>query len=119
MSNKMITLKTLEQATAQQVYNHVATHLLTQNAKSIEGYVCMYHTSQGLKCAAGCLIGNDEYSINMENTSWPDLDGIPVAHTQLIQNLQNVHDCSSVANWPDQLRKVAGWHNLNADVISQ
>jgi len=46
----MITLKTLPQATAQEVFDQVARHLLTQGKKSISenNQYCMYRF---LKCS--------------------------------------------------------------------
>jgi hypothetical protein len=43
----MITLKTLPQATPQQVFDQVTKHLLTQNARSRSGetQICAYRVS--------------------------------------------------------------------------
>lgn len=112
----MITLKTLAQATAQQVYDQVALHLLKQNARSLKDGKCMYRGDNGTKCAAGCLIDESEYSSIIEDISWNDLN-VPQVHDRLISSLQNMHDCGSVADWPDQLRQIAGWYHLNADVV--
>lgn len=56
----MITLKTLADATEQEVFDQVANHLLTQMKKSehtrknpYEYVNCLYRSSDGLKCAAG------------------------------------------------------------------
>jgi hypothetical protein len=98
----MITLKTLPQATAQEVYDQVKTHLLTQNQMSLKGDRCMYRGPNGLKCAAGILIGDDEYSDAMEGVSWPGLIGmlhIPDTHELLIRELQMVHDWEEVEDW--------------------
>lgn len=93
----MITLKTLEQATAQEVFDQVALHLLTQGERSInEEGNCAYRGRMGLKCAGGCLIGDDEYDERMENKSWNSGRmaefGVPKAHKQLILSLQVIHD---------------------------
>ncbi len=54
-----ITLATLPEATAQEVYSQVRKHLLTQKMKSIEeGKGCVYRGPDGLMCAAGCLISD-------------------------------------------------------------
>ena len=66
----MITLKTLGKATAQEVFDQVATHLLTQNERSLDGASCSYRNCDGLKCAAGCLISDDEYDNQMEGIDW-------------------------------------------------
>ena len=66
-----ITLKTLEQATAQEVFDQVAEHMLTQYELSMLNDTCVYRGYSGLKCAAGCLIGDDEYNNElMEGFTW-------------------------------------------------
>jgi len=120
----MITLKTLPQATEQQVFDQVATHLLTQNVKSydesLEG--CVYRGPYNLSCAAGCLIADDEYNVNFEEKGWLSLTAdydVPQTHQHLISRLQILHDQTCVEQWPQQLREVANLYQLNADVVSQ
>ncbi len=43
--------------TKQEIFDKVATHLLTQNEKALNSVGgCVYRTDKGLKCAVGCLI---------------------------------------------------------------
>lgn len=63
----MIALKTLAQVTDQEVFDQVKTHLLSQKVKSMSRTLedtCAYRSANSLKCAAGCLIGDDEYDPN-------------------------------------------------------
>lgn len=110
----MITLKTLPQATAQQVFDQVAMHLLNQNAKSIANGICQYRAGS-LSCAAGCLIGADEYRPEFEGQSWTYVvaKGLaPPAHATLIRELQHVHDVSGVMTWPWRLKQTAAKFEL-------
>jgi len=107
----MITLKTLPQATEQEVFDQVTKHLLEQNKKSmkrIDGKdTCSYRGDDGLKCAAGCLIADDEYNPKIENCSWDCLEergGIPAEHARLIELLQHIHDSKDVGRWRGLLR---------------
>lgn len=115
----MITLKTLDQATEQEVFDQVAKHLLTQKAKSKSGTPknCVYKSHDGLKCAAGCLIADDEYDIHFEGETWRSLfvNGLikTDAHLQLIGILQRIHDNREVANWKGELIKLAKEMNLD------
>lgn len=107
----MITLKTLEQATEQEVFDQVANHLLTQNKKfeNFDG-ICMYRGLNGLKCAAGCLIGDDEYNPEFENTTWyilVQLGKVPRKHLDLIDELQILHDSTDCHKWKDGLKCIA------------
>ena len=71
--------------------------------------------SSGLKCAAGCLIADDEYDPGMENLSWSWLRGdgkVPEAHSNLISDLQGVHDNTRIYGWASDLDKVALKHGI-------
>jgi len=116
----MITLKTLHEATAQQVFNQVTTHLLNQNLisvnKELDGVEsCMLRGKEDLKCAAGCLIGDDEYRKDMEGYDWPhlvDKRGVPVYHLGLITKLHKVHDGFTPDMWVENLKNIAKEHQL-------
>src|SRR5690348_12910594 len=101
-----ITLATLAQATAQEVFDQVAVHLLKQYRRSIdEKGNCFYRSvsygGKTLMCAAGCLIADHEYRPEMDSgggtgTTWHALvrrQLVPVHATEmLIAELQRVHD---------------------------
>lgn len=111
----MITLKTLGEHTAQEVFYQVAHHMLEQNQQATENGKCLYLTNEGLKCAAGCLIAQDEYSEEFETRDWSTLEAmqlVPSYHFELIRNLQTVHDNYSTCDWRDQLEHVAHSHGL-------
>jgi hypothetical protein len=117
---KVITLANLADATEQEVFDHVAKHLLTQKKKSktprtahhSSGSYCSYRNPEGLTCAAGCLMADGEYSSGMEGRSWGDLlkvpeYNIPKAHEKLIGLLQDIHDFEREEDWLVALRCTA------------
>ncbi len=113
----MITLKTLPEATEQEVFDQAVTHLLTQNAKSTnDNGNCRYRGENGLKCVAGCFIADDEYKSVMEVRSWRQLHEIahlvPREHARLIQTLQYIHDDHPVSHWKEELEALAEIKNL-------
>ena len=120
-----ITLATLKDATAQQVFDQVKTHLLTQNqkAKPLSYGACQYRY-EGLKCAAGCLISDDEYSPDMEvgalgGGSWPRLVHtyiVPEWHKDLITALQCIHDDYMMDEWASRLHLLACDFGLTCEV---
>lgn len=123
----MITLKTLGQATAQEVFDQVATHLLTQGKPSMsEGGGCFYRRIN-LKCAAGCLISDEEYLREMDedDSSWEGLINrglVPKTnHSELIQSLQAAHDNTSIKDWiigiKQSLGRVAKDLGLSSKII--
>lgn len=126
----------------QEVFNTVARHLFTQGERAVglneagyekvckenlaEGYTppnkedfmqCQYRTSEGLKCAIGCLIPDELYRPNMETRgiyslldSFPgvaerlDIDMVNHSHRtscNLLADLQSVHD--NINSWHDTL----------------
>src|SRR5690242_10932731 len=108
-----ITLATLEEATEQEVFDQVVTHLLTQKRKSVGqdklglGNDCVYRGEDGTMCAAGCIISNEEYNEELfEGYSWTtlcDKDIVPKKHMTLISNLQFIHDKCEVKEWKSKL----------------
>lgn len=118
----MITLKTLPQATAQEVFDQVAKHLLTQMKKSASESAsdskdyCMYRGFDGTKCAAGCLIADDEYKLEFENHNWLHLSGsnylVPEEHCYLITKLQDIHDYYKPEDWRVKLNNLAKNNHL-------
>lgn len=119
-----ITLKTLPLATAQEVFDQVAQHLLTQNRKSLKQdnatvtAKCSYRGDGGLKCAAGCLIADDEYKEEMDERggmTWGVMCEVNIApsdHKSLIGDLQTAHDSFPVAEWPGRLKQIAHQRGL-------
>ena len=112
----MITLATLEQATAQQVFTQVKNHLLKQNEKSMINGICAYRGSNGLQCAAGCLMTDKEANKFTESRFWYVLiqdDQVPQKHKELIQDLQDIHDGERPEEWTESLQRLAFDEGLN------
>lgn len=116
-----ITLATLPQTTEQEVFDQVATHLLTQGVRSSFGGGCVYH-GHNMKCAAGCLISENEYDENFEGHDWDHLTAeqkVPEAHCKLIATLQNLHDnpYTDPEDWLEQLACLAQQYGLNTNAL--
>ena len=110
----MITLSTLPTATKQELLDQVATHLLTQNKQANSVATCRYRIGK-LKCAAGCLIGKNEYKESFEGYSWSQLvklEQVPKAHMLLIVDLQHIHDQFPTTEWENELREYATKNDL-------
>jgi hypothetical protein len=118
--------------TPQEVFDSVATHLLTQNEQARAtnmgpaGAACQYRTPYGLKCAFGCLIPDDMYSPQFEYKTiayildkTPYLDDLYRPHLSLLEKLQRVHDRSEPNKWKDHLATVAVSFGLNVDVLEK
>lgn len=119
----MITLRTLERATAQEVFDQVAKHLLKQGERSTGKHgFCAYRGNDGMMCAAGCLIGPKEYRKKFEGYDWTDMvryHQVCSTHKTLILDLQYIHDNSKPARWSHSLEALAKEHDLNAEVLNK
>jgi len=99
--------------TAQEILNTIAQHLIKQGQKSwdLTGLTCRYHTKEGLSCAAGCLLSDDEYSPEMEGKRveviWHMLPKRLLPHLSMIRDCQSIHDAFPAENWPFQLKVLA------------
>jgi hypothetical protein len=110
----MITLATLSQASPQQVFNQVKKHLLKQKQACRTDDTCLYKNGK-LKCAAGCLISDEEYKPEFENNDWTGLIDkfkITPCHEDLIMSLQAVHDEEHPDDWKKCLEQVAEKYQL-------
>lgn len=111
-----VSLATLDQLTPQQVFDRVVAHLRKQGQRSVISTgaglptKCVYRGAGGRKCAAGCLIADDEYKPDMEGRLWGELISVysvTSAHVELIEALQTVHDGVAPKGWEFALRRVA------------
>lgn len=120
----MITLATLSQATAQEVFDQVVQNLIKQGVKSKKPMSpgCNYRTELPdgtvLKCAAGWLIADNEYNLEMDegaDTSWSGLVEAKLApskHGLMIEELQKIHDNYEPHEWENEFMKCAWKHDL-------
>lgn len=106
--------------TQQEIFTTVVKHLLTQNKTSIdEKHIsCLYRGPNGLKCAVGILITDDEYSEEMECKSVDvliDENLLPerlIEHSYFLQQLQKIHDSGQPKDWEVRLRMLCKTHKL-------
>lgn len=104
----------------QEIFTQVATHLLTQNAKSRNSFECKYRSPRGLKCAAGCLIADEHYSEDFEGAivirgpfkgdrvcDALVASGVAEEDLPLVAELQRIHDQHSADSWREQLTQLA------------
>lgn len=110
----MITLKNINEASLQDIFDQAANHLLAQNERSSEefGAGCTYRNNDGLKCAVGCFISDDEYRPDMEGNSVDSViseQGLQVGDdvALLLRKLQDLHDNKDVHDWESELERLA------------
>lgn len=105
----------------QDVFNTVYTHLLTQGARSIDGFgECLYRAPDGRRCAAGVLIADRFYHPSMEGISARvevvvdalKKSGVASEDIELVQDLQDLHDDIPVEDWQEELERIAKKYEL-------
>lgn len=96
----------------QEAFNKMVRHLRSQKERSIaKDGVCLYRGSNGLKCAVGALIPDNEYTpefeeVNAANvaTKCPSLYGI---NHSLLHDMQYLHDNTDVKEWENGFKDIA------------
>jgi hypothetical protein len=121
----------MDSMTAQEIFDKVASHLLTQNARSVRGSsdICAYRSLDGKQCAVGCLIEPEEYEEWMEGMAIDDLlqqKNVPQTlhdrlndHMRLLRDLQWIHDRRAIIEWSKQLQTMAERYHLKFDPDSR
>jgi hypothetical protein len=102
------TLATLDQYSAQEVFDFVVRFLRKQGKPATTYSACRYRTSDGLACAVGCLIPNDEIACYLDARLFGEstllkewgpqskaFTGWKGEHRDLLIFLQDAHDRGS------------------------
>jgi hypothetical protein len=102
--------------TKQETFDIVAKHLLTQNVQSVDSNNhCLYRGPDGLMCAAGILIPDQDYTDEMDNNN-PSIAELVDKHDmdtwfghdmELTSKLQLIHDVHTPDNWFARLVELA------------
>lgn len=119
----------------QEIFDTIALHLFTQGKRatdfnqSYNWKVCRYRTSDGLKCAAGCLIPDDKYDPKMEGWAINGekvrtyLPQFVIDNIWLVVDLQKAHDSAGdetfIRDVSDSLKNIAIKHNLSSKVLKE
>lgn len=120
----------MQKLTAQETFDTVARHLLTQRMRSGTFGACLYRGRDGRKCAAGCLLPDEEYHPSMEgygvltNRNDPEAKRVREFFTERVEDLillgtlQGLHDRDPPDEWADHLKSVACRFSLSPAVLS-
>ena len=103
--------------TPQGLFDFVVAHLRKQGVKSRCDLACLYRGPGGLKCAAGCVIRDDEYEGWMEGGAIEQVVSgaeTPASlrlrlgpHLHALSLLQQVHDKYDARAWEQRLAEAA------------
>ena len=127
------TMQQLQVMTRQDVFDHVARHLILQGQKAIgpDGK-CRYRADDDTACAVGALIPQALYCECMENHNVDALTDALLAtprlrelgqflahHRRMLWELQRLHDHEHPVTWPEWLRELAARLELSAGVVDE
>lgn len=108
--------------TDQEIFDTVVDHLRQQAcvSKGVHpiGSICMYHSPDGLKCAAGVFIPEDQYDVEMEGAGWNELvwrwPALSKGHSGnlLISRFQRIHDDVMIDCWESEFACTADEFDL-------
>lgn len=106
--------------TNQEAFDRVSVHLIAQNERAVDvdGHTCRLRTVDGLKCAVGCLIPDEDYRLALEANPVQVAAKFGV-DPALAGALVYVHDDSEPEYWPSELRKVARAFGLNTKALDR
>ena len=101
-----------------QIFKRVTKHLINQNEKSELNNTCFYWSDNGNKCAVGCLIDEEVYTEDLEESlvSEPHVieainkslnDTITDTDVGLLRDLQRLHDQEEIKDWQFCLNKLS------------
>jgi hypothetical protein len=92
---------------------------------SINETMCQYRSPDGMKCAAGVLIPDDQYNPEMETNLWGDLVEKEIVENKFVEEidqLQMIHDFGPsdpeqcVIKWKKELIAFAKQYNLTHNI---
>lgn len=80
----------------QEVFDTVLKHLRTQSVQCMENSECTYRNAEGLKCAIGALIDDEDYHPSMGGGTARELQAryglLKGVDTEFLSQLQHTHD---------------------------
>jgi hypothetical protein len=111
----MITcLQDLQTASLQEIFDHVAGHLLKQGTQCLSGQFCDFINSSGHRCAIGsCMSEHEAYLYRGKGLrcieGW---ESMPEQKRVFLVSLVDIHDDSQPSEWKENLADLANLHSL-------
>lgn len=125
----------MRQRLKQKIFNKVVRHLLKQNKKSLkyDNITCAYRGKDGVQCAIGCLIPDEDYTkamdihpdiiLNYPNkiSSFLKEKGYMKSFEdqEFLIGLQGIHDSYDIYYWRTQLVSFGKEHNLDLSIFDK
>jgi len=102
--------------TNQEAFDKMVAHLRKQGRRADKNGVCRYRTEEGLMCAVGCLLTDDEYKPGMEGMG---VEAMMAAYDirfgvneNLLAEMQDTHDAWDPTHWETRFADTAARYGL-------
>ncbi len=114
----------------QAIFDKVSVHLMKQMKKSkgvtqnsYGNEVCRYRSDDGLSCAVGCLLTDQEAHVADQHPNGA-ASQIPLPYKlrrnkEFLEQLQSIHDLSHVGIWYNKLKEAAEQNKLSWAKLDQ
>lgn len=102
--------------TNQEAFDKMVAHLRKQGQKAQENGACRYRTKNGLMCAVGCLLTDEEYRPGMEGKGVEHMQHLygvfPKLSVGLLAEMQDTHDAYAPSHWEERFASTATRYGL-------
>ncbi len=110
--------------TDQEAFETMVRHLRRQGQRSENANgTCLYRGPDGLRCAVGCLIPDDQYKRSLEGKdAWVITKNVPaLSHIggRLLSEMQSIHDDCDVSQWEEGFKDVARYYKLTLPPLEE
>ena len=108
----------------QEAFDIMVQHLRKQGRKSVspnDPNDCAYRGADGLKCAIGALLSDNEYKAEFEGNSVNcllDYGLLRDLDIGLLMDMQNIHDFAPVHRWEARFQDVAEDYELTLPEVT-
>lgn len=118
--------------TKQEAFDKVVEHLIKQGKPSVDEFgSCQYHSEDGLKCAAGCLIKDSKLRKKVSGEWEEACDTYPslknLAPFDFVDRLQSIHDNGAYNrtlnswrfDWVTNMKELAKSYKLKVGLLNK
>jgi hypothetical protein len=114
----------------QSLFDFISNHLLRQGKKSRDDISCLYRGPGGQKCAVGCVIPDELYSVAMERNSTVPLIVLSasngyklpwyiIRYRNFLEEFQAIHDGKKNFEWKELLIELGQRHKLDVSRVKR
>ena len=110
--------------TVQEAFETMVRHLRKQGKRSENANgTCLYRGPDGLRCAVGCLIPDDQYKRSLEGKAvgfiTKNVPALSDIEPGILSEMQSIHDDCDVSQWEEGFKGVARYCKLTLPPLEE